>query len=63
MAEIGQAIFDLGRDDGMDGSHHQPVALHLAQGLRQHLLTDAGNAARQFCKAARSVILQLFQNE
>src|SRR3546814_14250901 len=43
LAERGQAIFDLGRDDRVNLAMNQPVALHRAQRLSQHLLADARN--------------------
>jgi hypothetical protein len=41
QAQPGQLVFDLGRHDRVDRSREQSIALHLAQGLRQHLLADA----------------------
>src|SRR3546814_18678485 len=51
VPEIGQAIFDLGRDDRMDRPHDEAIALHRAQGLRQHLLADPRNEiGRESCR-------------
>ena len=63
MAEIGQAIFDFRRDDRMDRPHDEAIALHRAQGLRQHLLADPGNEPRQFGEAAGAMILQFLEDE
>src|SRR5580658_9868675 len=40
-----QAIVNARRDLGMDRSGEHPIALELAETLRQHLLRDARNGA------------------
>ena len=43
-----QFVFDLWRHDGMHGLRDQPVALHVAQGLRDHFwLMPSTNSLRQ----------------
>ena len=62
-AEVGQPIFDLGRDDREHLSVDEPVALHRAQGLRQHLLADAGDQPRELGEAAGAMVLELFEHK
>lgn len=42
-AQFGQGVFDGGRYGRVYLAFHQAVALELLQGLRQHLLRDAGD--------------------
>lgn len=47
LAQRCQAIFDTGRHDVDHDPFHQAVLLQIAQGLRHHLLGQAGNIALQ----------------
>ena len=42
-----QGVFDFWRDNGMDFTHHQAIALKAAEGLRQHFLRDAADGPAQ----------------
>src|SRR3546814_5944564 len=63
MTEIGQAIFDLGRDDRVHGPHDEAIACHRSQGLRQHLRADPRNEPRQLGEAAGPMILQFLEDK
>jgi hypothetical protein len=68
-AERGEPVLDAGRDDGVDGAGHQPVAFQVAKGQRQHPLADpldlaaqltepAGTASEQFHHQERPLVCQ-----
>jgi hypothetical protein len=44
-AEPGDGVFDLGRNDGMNGALDEAVALEAAQGLGEHFLGDTADLA------------------
>ncbi len=47
----------------MHRAAHQPVAFHLPQRLRQHLLADIAHMFANLRKAQRAVLFQHFENE
>src|SRR4051812_8893672 len=55
LPERRQPVLDGGRDHVEDGPLHEPVGLHAAQRLREHLLRDAVDRAAQLTVALRAV--------
>src|SRR5580698_212049 len=55
LAERRNCVFDRNWRRRLDGSGDQPVALHLFQRLRQHLLRHALNVAPQSVETAGSI--------
>jgi hypothetical protein len=55
VPEVGQGVFDLGRNRGVHGSGNQAVALETPQGAGQHLLRDTVQSAFDRIKAKRAV--------
>src|SRR5690606_20888915 len=63
VAEIGELVLDSRRDDRMDGALHEPVAFHLAQRLRQHLLADPRDLAANLGEAQLAMIGEDLENQ
>src|SRR5690606_40257530 len=62
-SEFGQRVVDMRRDDRVDGARDEAVALHVAQGLRQHLLADAAHMPADLREAERSALLQRLEDQ
>jgi hypothetical protein len=54
-AEVGESVFDARRRGRQDGASDEPVALKIAECLREHPLGDVVQLAAQLTKALRSV--------
>src|SRR5262249_27118633 len=55
VAERRECVLDVRRDDVDDGTGHEPVGLHAAQRLGEHLLGDALDRAAQLAVPPRAL--------
>jgi len=55
VAEWGEAVLDLGRDGWVDGAEDEAVGFEGLEGLGEHLLADAADAAGELAEAVGAV--------